>query len=62
VGSLWDVEDGSTRTLMVQLHREYRASGDGPGALRAAQLHLLGSGDETLRSPATWAAFRYMGR
>jgi CHAT domain-containing protein len=47
---------------MVQLHREYRASGDGPGALRAAQLRLLGSGDETLRSPATWAAFRYMGR
>jgi CHAT domain-containing protein len=60
-GSLWRVDDRRTRALMVAFHREYRASGDGAGALRAAQLHMLRSGDAELRSPSTWAGFRYAG-
>lgn len=62
VGSLWEVDDRLTGRLMVEFHRAYRESGDGPGALRAAQLRLLGSGDPAFRSPAAWAGFRYAGR
>lgn len=61
VGSLWDVDDRSTRRLMVEFHRAYRDTGNGPGALRAAQLRLLRSTDEALHSPAAWAGFRYAG-
>jgi len=62
IGSLWEVDDGRTRPLMVTFHTAYRASGNGPGALRDAQLSLLASGDANLRSPASWGAFRYTGR
>jgi CHAT domain-containing protein len=61
LGSLWRVDDERTRALMVAFHQAYRASGDGPGALRAAQLRLLRSADPALRSPAAWAGFRYAG-
>jgi CHAT domain-containing protein len=61
IGSLWPVSDRSTTPLMIELHRAYRSSGNGPRALREAQLHLLHSTDSTLRSPAAWAAFRYLG-
>jgi CHAT domain-containing protein len=61
VGSLWRVDDARTRALMAAFHQAYRASGDGPGALRAAQLRLLHSADPALRSPAAWAGFRYAG-
>jgi CHAT domain-containing protein len=62
VGTVWQVEDGSTQPLMAEFHRAWRASGDGAGALRQAQLHLLRSADPALRNPAAWAAFRYTGR
>lgn len=61
VGSLWRVDDQLTRTLMVEFHRAYRQTGDGPGALRQAQLRLLRSADPALRTPAAWAGFRYAG-
>lgn len=61
IGSLWQVDDRSTRRLMIEFHRSYRVSRNGPGALRAAQLRLLRSGDEVLRSPSAWAGFQYMG-
>ncbi|HZG41431.1 MAG TPA: CHAT domain-containing protein [Longimicrobium sp.] len=62
VGSLWEVDDHYTRRLMVPFHDAYRASGNGPAALQAAQLQLLRSRDPRLRSPAAWAGFRYAGR
>jgi CHAT domain-containing protein len=61
VGSLWRVDDERTRALMVEFHRAYRTSGDGPAALREAQLRLLRSADAAMRSPAAWAGFRYAG-
>lgn len=61
VGSLWSVSDSLTRPLMVRFHTAYRASGNGAGALRRAQLDMLRSEDPALRSPATWAGFRYAG-
>lgn len=61
VGSLWRVDDESTRTLMEQFHAAYRESGDAAGALRQAQLQMLRSTDAAHRSPAAWAGFRYAG-
>jgi len=61
VGSLWEVDDRLTRPLMIEFHHAYRLTGNGPAALRAAQLRLLGSRDGRLRSPAAWAGFRYAG-
>jgi CHAT domain-containing protein len=62
VGSLWDVDDGSTQHLMRAFHTEYLHRGNAAAALRQAQLHMLRSSDPALRSPATWAGFRYSGR
>jgi CHAT domain-containing protein/tetratricopeptide (TPR) repeat protein len=62
VGGLWEVDDASTRPLMLAFHHHYRALGDGARALRAAQLQLLASGDPALRSPSAWAGFRYAGQ
>jgi CHAT domain-containing protein len=45
----------------VEFHTEFRRSGDGPAALRAAQLRLLRASDPAQRSPAAWAGFRYAG-
>jgi len=61
VGSLWEVDDRLTTPLMTGFHREYRRTGNGPRALRAAQLRLLRSSDPALRTPAVWAGFRYAG-
>lgn len=61
VGSVGVVDDATTRALMPAFHQAFRATGDGPGALRAAQLRLLRSPDPALRSPSAWGAFRYTG-
>lgn len=61
LGSLWEVDDRATRSLMVEFHDAYRATGDAPAALRRAQLELLSSEDAALRTPAAWAGFRYVG-
>jgi CHAT domain-containing protein len=61
IGSRWRVNDDLTQALMIRLHREYKVSGDGAGALREAQLAFLHSRDPPYRSPAAWAAFEYMG-
>jgi CHAT domain-containing protein len=57
VGSLWRVDDDTTRSLMAQFHRSYRRSGDPAAALREAQLAMRRAG----ASPSAWAAFRYAG-
>jgi CHAT domain-containing protein len=61
VGSLWRIDDQVTRQLMSEFHRAYRLSGNGAGALQAAQLQLLHSAKPATRSPAAWAGFRYAG-
>ncbi|HEX5870522.1 MAG TPA: CHAT domain-containing protein, partial [Longimicrobium sp.] len=62
VGSTWEVDDRFTAALMTRFHAEYQRRGDGPRALRDAQLALLQSPDPALRTPAAWAGFRYAGR
>jgi CHAT domain-containing protein len=46
---------------MLGFHRVYLRTGDAPRALRTAQRALLESRDPALRTPALWAAFRYVG-
>lgn len=62
VGSTWDVDDALTSALMAAFHRAYADSGDGPRALRVAQLELLRSPNPALRNPYAWAGFRYAGQ
>lgn len=62
LGSLWRVDDQLTRPLIVEFHRAYRSTGDAAAALRAAQLHLLRSGDTSTSSPAAWAGFIFTTR
>jgi CHAT domain-containing protein len=61
VGSLWQVDDRLTQPFMLAFHRAYSDSRDPTAALREAQVHLLRSAHPTLRSPAAWAGFRYIG-
>jgi CHAT domain-containing protein len=62
IGSLWNVDDRATSMLMAEFHRAYTGGLSAPAALRHAQLAALRSGEPTLRTPASWAAFRYAGR
>jgi CHAT domain-containing protein len=61
LGSLWRVDDGPTLALMSAFHQTYSGTGNATASLRSAQLAMLGSRDPTLRSPASWAGFRYTG-
>ncbi len=61
VGSHWRVDDESTRQLMVTFHDVYSKAGNGPAALREAQLALIRSTNPRYTSPAAWAGFRYAG-
>jgi CHAT domain-containing protein len=62
VGATWRVADERSMAAMSAFHRAYVASRDPATALRDAQLSLLRSPDAGLRSPATWAAYRYITR
>jgi CHAT domain-containing protein len=61
IGSSWRVNDAATAELMRGFHASYMKAGDAAEALRAAQLVLLHSSSASLRTPASWAAFRYGG-
>jgi CHAT domain-containing protein len=61
VASLWDVDDRASRTLLVAFHRALRRTGDVAGALRIAQLEMMGAADPRLQAPAAWAAFVVIG-
>jgi len=61
VGSLWEVADSPTATMMVEFHESYLRTRDPRLALWEAQRTML-AGDSTVNTPAVWAAFRYVGR
>jgi CHAT domain-containing protein len=62
IGATWRVADDRSTAAMSAFHRAYLASRDAATALRDAQLSLLRSPDAGLRSPAAWAAYRYIAR
>lgn len=59
VGSLWDVNDASTKELMVLLHCHYRHGDDVAVALRNAQLEMLRK--KVKGRPEAWKAFQVVG-
>jgi len=60
IGSLWEIDDGITREMSVEIHRALR-SGETPAeALRAAQLLMIGS-KTNARSPSEWAGLQLYG-
>ncbi len=62
VGSLWQVDDEPTSAVLTAFHAAYLEQGDGPAALRSAQLQMLRSRAPRHQSPAAWAGFRYTGQ
>jgi CHAT domain-containing protein len=54
VGSLWDVEDASTRELMIDFHRALSQGRTAADALRAAQKTAI----DRNRPISSWAAFQ----
>jgi len=62
IGSLWEVNDESTASLMTAFHRNWRSAKLSVSqALRQAQLTLLHSPRESWRHPGYWAAFYVSG-
>ncbi|HYK03655.1 MAG TPA: CHAT domain-containing protein [Thermoanaerobaculia bacterium] len=61
VGTLWDIEDGETATLIVDFHRNLAAGLTPAAALRDAQLAALRSAYPTAQHPGSWAAFAILG-
>lgn len=70
IGSLWDVDDDATRALMQAFYAALATPHlDTLGALRAAQLKLLGRGsdagqsetEQPLGDPRLWAGFQLVG-
>ena len=60
IASLWQVNDAGTAELMKQFYARYREGGSKAGALRDAQLALIGGGGDN-SSPNIWAAFTLLG-
>jgi CHAT domain-containing protein len=56
IAGLWDVEDGSTSRVMIQLYREIKEGRTPQQALRDAKLTLLHS-DGAFAKPYYWAPF-----
>lgn len=61
IGSLWDVNDATTESLLVSFHRRYVQGKDAATAMREAQLELLTANDRQLRSVLAWAPFQVIG-
>ncbi|HYI13080.1 MAG TPA: CHAT domain-containing protein [Thermoanaerobaculia bacterium] len=60
VGTLWDVQDASSKQLLVSLHCHYRHGDDVAVALRNAQLGMLRKQEPTMTA-MHWAAFQVVG-
>jgi CHAT domain-containing protein len=64
VASLWLADDAATAELLAHMHRGAASGMDGPAALRAAQLDVLGrvrDGRIHLVHPFFWAGFVHVG-
>jgi CHAT domain-containing protein len=61
IGSLWDVDDATTRELSVGFHRALRAGRSPAAALREVQLSMLRSSDPALRAARAWSGFQVYG-
>jgi CHAT domain-containing protein len=60
IGSLWRVDDQSTRSLMVRFYKDFRNTGDAASALQRAQIEMMQAPSIAARSPAAWSAFQHV--
>jgi CHAT domain-containing protein len=60
IGTLWEVDDGFTREMSIEIHRALRSGETPAAALRAAQLLMIGSKTKA-SSPSEWAALQLYG-
>jgi CHAT domain-containing protein len=60
LASLWQANDAGTAALMTAFYGHYGQGGSKAGALRDAQLALIGRGGE-FADPNVWAAFTLLG-
>ncbi|HEX6087730.1 MAG TPA: CHAT domain-containing protein [Thermoanaerobaculia bacterium] len=61
IGSLWNVNDATTRELLVSFHRHYRQHKDAAVALREAQLSLIRKQSRGYNTGTAWAPFQVIG-
>ncbi|HEV7768135.1 MAG TPA: CHAT domain-containing protein [Thermoanaerobaculia bacterium] len=61
IGSLWDVNDTTSKQLMVSFYRGYQASNDAAVALQAAQIEMLENNQRDPESIFAWAPFQVIG-
>ncbi|HYD54183.1 MAG TPA: CHAT domain-containing protein [Gemmatimonadaceae bacterium] len=61
VGSIWRVDDRSTRALMTRFHARLVVTDDAGTALAEAQRAMLEDTDRSLASPSAWAGFQFSG-
>jgi CHAT domain-containing protein len=61
VAARWDIEDASSRALMVRFHEALRRGADPAEALRTAQLALLRAAGGASRAPDSWGGFVAIG-
>jgi CHAT domain-containing protein/Flp pilus assembly protein TadD len=61
LGTLWDIDDRTSKDFLVRFHSLLRSGRNPLDALREVQLENLRSSDQTRRSPANWAAFVLFG-
>ena len=57
----WLVDDLAAVTFAVAFHEAYRQTPDAAAALQRAQVSMIHSGDERLRTPAAWAGWTVIG-
>ena len=61
VGSLWNVDDTTSQSFLLGLHRGMRNGKTPVVALRDEQLSMLRSADSAERNPRAWSAFQFYG-
>lgn len=61
IGTLWDVNDATTASLLVSFHRRYRQGSDAAVALQGAQRELLHKDITDMTSVLAWAPFQVIG-
>jgi len=62
LGTLWDVDDTAAGRLSLEVHRQFRESGDAAMSLRVAQLSVFHDSRLSTRLPKHWAGFQVVGR
>jgi len=61
VGTLWNVDDSTSRVMSVRLHEMLRSGATPASALREVQLGMLRSADPQLRAVRAWGGFQVFG-